>query len=128
MKLMEDRYYRQGFQRTVTNDVYHVEEQLQAYDEHLYLMWNPDTNEHLVVDGLVGLSVMKIPQIGFPYLSSRLVDHMKKIHTANGFSATAHVEASDIRREQENEKRVDDMAENFARDTLKSARKIAYYQ
>lgn len=124
---MSERYGSQGFQRTFTNDPYHVEEQLQAYDKHLYLMWNPHTNEHLIVDGLIGLSVMKIPQRGFPALSSRLVDHMKKIHTANGFSAIKQVQLSDERRERELEQRTNDMAENFARDTLKSARKIAYY-
>lgn len=124
---MEDRYNRQGFQRTFTNDPYHVEERLQEYDEHLFLMWNPSTNEHLVVDGLVGLSVMKIPQIGFPELSSKLVDHMKRIHTANGFSATQQVQQADEKRERDSEKRIEDMAENFGRDTLKSARKIAYY-
>ena len=32
---------RRGFQRTFLNDIYHVEEQLQSYDPHLYLMWNP---------------------------------------------------------------------------------------
>lgn len=123
-----NRYNMQGFQRTFLNDPYHVEEQLQAYDEHLYLMWNPETNEHIIVDGLVELSVMKIPQIGFPVLSSKLVEHMKRIHTANGFSATQQVMAADLARERENERITDDMAENFARDTLKSARKIAYYQ
>ncbi len=125
---MEERYRRQGFTRVTTNDVYHVEERLQEYDEHLYVMWNPNTNEHLIVDGLIGLSVMKIPQRGFPDLSGALVDHIRRIHTANGFSATAQVQAADARREREQDRRTDDMAENFARDTLRSARKIAYYQ
>ncbi|WP_217597289.1 2,3-dihydroxybenzoate--AMP ligase [Cohnella sp. GbtcB17] len=123
-----ERYERDGFTRVFTNDLYEVERQLQDYDEHLYVMWNPHTGEHLVVDGLVGLSVMKIPQRGFPALTTAVVDRIRRIHTANGFSATAHVEAAQDRLERENEKRVHEMAENFARDTLKSARQIAYYQ
>ncbi len=121
-------HYRHGFQRVFTNDLYHVEEQLKAYDEHLYVMWNPKTGEHLIMDGMIEMAVMKIPQIGFPELNSGLVDHMKRIHTANGFSATAQVEASDADRERDQERKREDLAENFARDTLKSAKKIAYYQ
>lgn len=123
-----ERYNKQGFSHVFTNDVYGVGEQLQAYDEHLYIMWNPETNEHLIVDGLVGLSVMKIPQQGFPELNSKLVDHMKRIHTATGFSAIQQVEDAESRRVKEWNRKTDDMADNFARDTLKSAKKIAYSQ
>lgn len=123
-----NRYNMQGFTRVHTNDLYDVERQLQEYDEHLYLMWNPHTGEHLIVDGLIELAVMKIPQIGFPELSSRVVAHIRSIHTANGFSAVDHVMAADAKREQEMERRKEEMAENFARDTLRSARQIAYYQ
>lgn len=125
---MSYRYQRDGFTRAFTNDLYEVERQLQEYDEHLYVMWNPHTGEHLIVDGLVELSVMKIPQIGFPALTTDVVRHIKKIHTANGFSATQHVLEADRRRDAENERRNQELAENFARDTLKSARKIAMYQ
>ena len=125
---MIERYNRQGFTQVVTNDVYHVEERLQEYDPDLFVMWNHQTNEHLIVDGLIGLSVMKIPQRGFEVLDSRLVDHMKRIHTANGFSATQHILNADAKREKDWNQRTDDMAENFARDTLKSAKKIAYTQ
>lgn len=37
---MTNAYEKRGFQRTFLNDIYHVEEQLQSYDAHLYLMWN----------------------------------------------------------------------------------------
>lgn len=122
-----NHHYRQGFQRTFTNDVYKVEEQLQAYDKHLYVMYNTQTDEHLIMDDLVGLAVMKIPQPGFPVLNSSVVDHMKRIHTANGFSAVHHITASDDAREREYARRSDDLASNFARDTLKSAQKLANY-
>jgi len=122
-----NRHYRNGFQRTITNDIYRVEEQLQAYDEHLYIMYNPKTNEHLIMDGMIDMAVMKIPQPGFPYLNGSIVEHMKRIHTKNGFSAVEHVIASDIAREREFDRINDDMAENFARDTIKAAKQLAYY-
>ena len=43
------------------------------------------------MDGLLEMSIMKIPQIGFEQLDSRVVNHIK-IHTANGFSAVQTVE------------------------------------
>jgi hypothetical protein len=111
-----NRYFREGFQRTFLNDLNHIEEQLQAYDEHLYLMWNPKTGEHLIVDGLLGLSVMKIPQRGFPALSSQVITHMKRIHTANGFSATQHIMKADAAREKEQNRQVEDLAQDFAKE------------
>ncbi|MGQ7076327.1 hypothetical protein ACUN90_34550, partial [Escherichia sp. SP-MK2] len=54
-------YQRRGFQRTFLHDVYHVEEQLKAYDPHLYLMWNPKNGEHVIMDGLLEMSIMKKP-------------------------------------------------------------------
>lgn len=116
-----------GFQRTFLNDLYYVEEQLQAYDEHLYLMWNPSNGQHLIMDGLLDIAVMRIPQPGFPVLSSRVVEHMKRIHTANGFSASAVIEENERRREKEIEWKTNDIAENFARDTLKFAKRAALY-
>ena len=44
------------------------------------------------MDGLLEMSIMKIPQIGFEQLDSRVVNHIKRIHTANGFSAVQTVE------------------------------------
>ena len=69
-----------------------MEEQLQSYDPHLYLMWNLKNGEHVIMDGLLEMSIMKIPQIGFEQLDSRVVNHIKRIHTANGFSAVQTVE------------------------------------
>lgn len=125
---MIERYQRQGFTTVHINDLYEVERQLQEYDEHLFVMWNPHTGEHLIVDGLIGLSVMKIPQIGFPALTRDVVDHMKRIHTKNGFSAISQVQEADARREKETAKKLDELSKGFAKDTLKAARKIAYTQ
>lgn len=110
-----EHHLRAGFQRTFTNDVYHIEKQLQEYDEHLYIMWNPNTGEHLIMDGLVNLAIMKIPQRGFPELSSAVVEHIRKIHTIR-FSATKHVMEADERREREMNRRLEDMAYDFAKE------------
>ena len=111
-----NRHYRDGFTRVMINDMYDVEPQLQAYDEHLYIMWNPHTGQHLIMDGLTELAIMRLPQPGFPYLSSRVVSHIRMIHTANGFSATQVVERSDDERERHVEQRREQLAADFARD------------
>ncbi|MEI4618614.1 2,3-dihydroxybenzoate--AMP ligase [Bacillus cereus] len=110
-------YQKRGFQRTVLNDIYHVEEQLQSYDPHLYLMWNPKNGEHVIMDGLLDMSIMKIPQIGFEELDSRIVDHIKRIHTANGFSAVQTVEDTESKRQQEQERQLQDLAEDYAKES-----------
>lgn len=110
-----NRHYRQGFRRDFLNDLNDVEPQLQAYDPHLYLMFNGETGEHLIMDGLTELAVMKIPQPGWPNLNSAIVDHIRKIHTKNGFSAVAEIEAVDNARERDVERRKDELAEDFAK-------------
>jgi hypothetical protein len=112
-----NHHYKQGFQIAFKNDVYHVEERLQEYDPTLYIMFNPKTGEHLLMDGLMDMAIMKIPQIGFEQLDSRLVDHIKKIHIANGFSAIEEVEQQQRRRELDQEKALEDLAQDFAKES-----------
>jgi hypothetical protein len=119
------RHLKNGFKRWPLNDIYHVEEQLKEYDEHLYLLYNPTTNEHLIMDGLFETAVMKIPQPGFPFLTSNIVDHMKKIHIANGFDADKEIKMAEAKREREHHRVMEDMAEDFARESLE-AYKNAY--
>jgi flagellar biosynthesis/type III secretory pathway protein FliH len=119
------RYFKNGFKSWPLNDIYHVQEQIQAYDEHLYLLYNPKTNEHLIMDGMFDVSIMKIPQPGFPFLSSKVVDHLKKIHIMNGFDADKEIKQADEKREKEHQRKVDDMAEDFAKESLE-AYKNAY--
>ncbi|WP_240514767.1 2,3-dihydroxybenzoate--AMP ligase [Bacillus cereus] len=118
---MKQVYQKRGFQQIFLNDIYHVEEQLQSYDSHLYLMWNPQNGEHVIMDGLLETSIMKIPQIDFEELDSRLVDHIKRIHTANGFSAVQTVEDTESKRqqeqEQEQERQLQDLAEDYAKES-----------
>jgi hypothetical protein len=60
------RHLRNGFKPWPLNDIYHVEEALKEYDQHLYLLYNPQTNEHLIMDGFIDVAVMKIPQVRIP--------------------------------------------------------------
>ena len=123
---MAERHFKQGFQTTVKNDLYMVEEQLQAYDPHLYIMYNPQSNEWLIMDGLIDVAIMKIPQKGFETLDSRVVSHIKRIHTANGFSAVKEVQKADRALEKEYERLREDIAENFAKDSLRAVKNVAY--
>ena len=52
------------------------------------------------MDGLLDMSIMKIPQIGFEQLDARIVDHIKRIHTVNGFSAVQTVEDTEKRQKK----------------------------
>lgn len=122
-----NRHWKNGFQTTFKNDIYHIEEQLQEYDPFLYIMYNQDTDEHMIMDGLIELAVMRIPQIGFEYLDRRVVDHIKKIHTAKGFKASYELQESEERRQRELEKQQEELTYNFAKDTEKHVRKLAYY-
>ncbi|MEJ9120264.1 2,3-dihydroxybenzoate--AMP ligase [Bacillus thuringiensis] len=80
-------------------------------------MWNPKNGEHVIMDGLLETSIMKIPQIGFEELDSRIVDHIKRIHTANGFSAVQTVEDTEKKRQKEEERKLNDLAEDYARES-----------
>jgi hypothetical protein len=110
-------HLRRGFRPWPLNDIYHVESQLKAYDEQLYLLYNDKTNEHLIVDGMFDTAVMKIPQSGFPELSSKVVNHIKKIHIMNGFDAEKEIQQHEEKREQDREKKLKDMAEDFAKES-----------
>ncbi|PEP80690.1 2,3-dihydroxybenzoate--AMP ligase [Bacillus toyonensis] len=110
-------YNRRGFQRIFLNDIYYVEEQLQDYDPYLYIMWNPSSGEYLIMDGMLETSIMKIPQIGFEQLDSRIVDHIKRIHTVNGFSAVQTVEDTEQKRKREEERKLNDLAEDYAKES-----------
>ena len=81
-------------------------------------MWNPTSGEHVIMDGLLETSIMKIPQIGFEELDSRIVEHIKRIHTANGFSAVQTVEDTESKRQQE--RKLQDLAEDYAKESKES--------
>lgn len=118
---------RKGFQRTFLNDVYHIEERLQEYDKDLYIMYNPGTGEWLIVDGLLDYSIMKIPQVGFETLDARVVEHIKKIHTINGFSASEEVDRNNAALQRELDRQTADAAEYFAKESLEATRNLALY-
>ncbi|MBH0328263.1 2,3-dihydroxybenzoate--AMP ligase [Brevibacillus brevis] len=118
---------RRGFQQTFTNDIYHIEERLQEYDEHLYIMYNTSTGEWLIMDGLIDHAIMKIPQIGFETLDARVVEHIKRIHIANGFSASQHVDANNEARQRDSDRKTADFAEYYAKESLEATRNLALY-
>lgn len=121
-----NRHWNNGFQTMITNDVYRVEDQLAAYDPYLYLMYNPNTGEHLVMDGLLEVAIMRIPQKGFPFMTSAVVDHIKRIHTANGFSAVAELEKSEAARAREFARKQQDLSDSLARDMQRAVKNHAY--
>lgn len=113
---MEDTM-RHDFKPWPLNDIYHVQEALQEYDKDLYLLYNSKTNEHLIMDGQINVAVMKIPQPGFPFLSSKVVEHIKKIHVLNGFDAEKEIRQQEEKQEKERQRKLADMAEDFAKES-----------
>lgn len=106
-----------GFQRNFINDVYHIEERLQKeVDEHLYITFNLDTGEHLIMDGMMDIAVMRLPQKGFESLDARIIERFKQIRVGGEFSASEVVDESDRKREADNAKRAEDMGEDFAKE------------
>ena len=118
-----NRHYRNGFTRVMTNDLYDVEKQLQEIDRDIYLMWNPHTGEHMIMDGLTELAIMRIPQMGWPVLHSGVVNHIRKIHTASGYSAGKEIDRADEIREMNINKRTDELAADFAKEMFRADRK-----
>lgn len=121
---MSNRHWKRGFQTTMLNDNYMVQEQLQAYDPTLYLMFNPETGQHLIMDGILEIAIMSIPQIGFETLDSRVVEHIRKIHSYRGFSASYELKESEDRRQREFERVQDDLSYNFAKDIRSTVKQL----
>lgn len=120
-----NRHWLNGFQTNMKNDMYMVEERLQDYDPTLYLMYNPTTGEHLVMDGILEIAIMKIPQIGFEVLDSRVVEHIKKIHSYRGFNIAYELKESEDRRQREFDRVQEDISYNFAKDTQRAVQSLA---
>lgn len=123
---MAGRHIKRGFQTTFTNDVYHIEEQLQAYDPTLYVMYNTESHEWLIMDGVLDIAVMKLPQPGFEWLDSRVVSHMKRIHSINGFQASHELYEHEERKRKDQEKDTADLSYNLAKDSYKAVKNLAY--
>lgn len=121
-----NRHWKSGFQTVIKNDLYRVEERLQSYDPSLYIMYNPETGEHLVMDGQLETAIMRIPQIGFPLLNSTVYDHIRRIHTATGFSAEWELKEREDARQREQERISEDVAYNLAKDAKRAIKNVAY--
>jgi hypothetical protein len=116
MEVYMNHHQRRGFQTNIKNDVYHIEERLQQYDPTLYLMYNPSTNEHLIMDGVTEMAIMKIPQIGFEWLDARVIERIRQIHTANGFNSSVEMKAHEERVQRERDRELEDMAYDYAKE------------
>lgn len=118
---------RRGFQRVIKNDPYHIEERLQDYDPLLYVLYNPHTDEHLIMDEVTGTAVMKIPQVGFDQLDARVYWEIRRISPERGYSAIEEVEAKEARRQRDKDKRLEDMAYWMAKDLKKPLEEAFHY-
>lgn len=122
-----NRHHFAGYQRVFTNDICNIEERLQSYDPDLYIMWRPADNTWLIMDGLMETAIMKIPQMGFETLDSRVYDRIREIHVVTGYSATREIQKAEERHRREQERYMDDMAYNFAKDMERPVKELAYY-
>jgi hypothetical protein len=119
-----NRHWKHGFQKNVKNDPYNIEKRLQEYDKDLYLMWNPSTNEHLIMDAILETAVMRIPQIGFETLDSRVLEHIRRIHVINGFDVSWEFKDAEDRRQREFDRVQDDLSYNFAKDIRSAVKQL----
>jgi hypothetical protein len=108
-----NRHYYQGYQRVFINDINNIEQRLQEYDPDLYVMWNPKDGTWLIMDGVMEMAIMKIPQIGLTSLDSRVYDRIREIHV-QGFSAQQVIKEAEEAMEAEEERKMKDLALDFA--------------
>ena len=69
------------------------------------------------MDGYTELAVMKIPQKGFEYLDDRVYWEMRRISPERGYSASKEIEENNARREREQQRQLDDLAQDFAKES-----------
>lgn len=112
-----NRHYKDGYQRVFTNDINNIEQQLQAYDPDLYVMWNPKDGTWLIMDGMLEIAIMKIPQMGLTALDQRVYTRIREIHVTTGHSATREIEAAEYKMQRDHERFVADLAEDFAKES-----------
>lgn len=111
-----NRHYAQGYQRLFTNDINDIEKQLQEYDPDLYIMFNLKDGTWLIVDGMIDMAIMKIPQIGFDTLDARVYRRIREIH-APGFSAQQVVKEAEEKAAREEQRFIEDLSYDFAKES-----------
>lgn len=114
-----NRHYAQGYQRVFLNDINNIEQRLQEYDPDLYLMWNPNDGSWLVMDGIMEMAVMKIPQVGLPTMDARVYNRIREIH-APGFSAQQVIKEAEEKKKREEKQFIENMAHDFARESKRA--------
>ncbi|AHV96153.1 hypothetical protein [Paenibacillus sabinae] len=111
-----NRHYFEGYQRVFTNDINDIEKQLQEYDPDLYVMWRPSDNTWLIMDGLLEIAIMKIPQVGFSTLDARVYRRIREIHV-HGFSAQQVIKEAEEKHQREQDRLMEDLAYDFAKES-----------
>ncbi|MOA24538.1 hypothetical protein D3C78_1452180 [compost metagenome] len=111
-----NRHYSEGYQRVFLNDINNIEQRLQEYDPDLYIMWNPKDGTWLVMDGVMEMAIMKIPQIGLPTMDARVYTRIREIH-APGFSAQQVIKEAEEKAEREEAAFIESLSHDFARES-----------
>lgn len=105
------------YQTMHINDIYHIEEKLQEHDPHIYIAYNPKTGSHLIMDGLINSVIMRIPQINFEVLDMRTYKEIRRISPERGYSAIKELDAQQAKREAREEKTMDEIVKEMAKDS-----------
>lgn len=111
-----NRHYAQGYQRLFINDINDIEKRLQEYDPDLYIMFNLKDGSWLIVDGMIDMAIMKIPQIGFETLDARVYHRIREIH-APGFSAQQVIKEAEEKAAQEEQRFIEELSQDFAKES-----------
>ncbi|OKP91417.1 hypothetical protein [Paenibacillus sp. P32E] len=114
-----NRHYREGYQRVFLNDINNIEQRLQEYDADLYLMWNPKDGTWLVMDGVMEMAIMKIPQIGLPTMDARVYNRIREIH-APGFSAQQVMKEAEDAAARKEQQFIEELAHDFSRESKRA--------
>ena len=101
----------------------HITPALKAYDENLDVWRNERNGRYRIVDHTCH-TIMEFP---WHELTDAKVEHIKRIDVRNGYRAAAVMEQADLKREHEEQRRMEDMAYNLGKDTVKLVREHAYY-
>lgn len=117
--MMRNRLENAGFFPCET----HLYDELWRQDPNLSFYRNTRTGQYRIVDQ----TYYTVMQFEWYELGLRIIDRLKRIDSHNGWDATAEIKRADEVFERENARKAADLAQNFAEDTLSTAKRMAYY-
>jgi hypothetical protein len=106
----------------VVGDVFNIEKRLKEYDDELSLKWSYHTGNYVVLHK--GKHVMTVPH---GELDARVITKMKQIDPRNGYDIMKDIEETNEKIKQDQQAKVADMAEQFAKDIRKPLIEDAFY-